>query len=462
MNIYDFAIIGSGPCGLISANLLSDKGKTIVIEQGPNIEDRERNIYTFSQISSGYVGAGINIAFGSPPVLLSEGRCIGGGSTVNSSLHHKTPPHIWKKWRELYGLKGFDEEIVSNSYKEIENIFNTKKGMINPSIFYKTAELMGEKVERIPRWGEEDKLGKLDRWTAKKIFYKKLLKKGVLIKYLSKFLTARRDKDKNWIIYFKDLRNGEKYILRAKNLILALGAGKTPLALRSLGLKHRFLGKFEIHPSSRLSVFFPDSKKSNSIVEPFQITGHFPHLMIGSSATRNELSESFYPFKTNIHGIDFSYVQNFYAMAPSNKKGTIFLKGPFKGLKFYFLDDQAKYSLINGIELIIKIAKEANSPFIYNSGMVLDLRRNNSKSLLNKFISTTINQTLSSVHVMSSAAIGENSKICPLNSKGKVNGIDNLLVIDQSTMPTCPTVNPQATSCVISLINTRYFLNEQK
>ena len=94
--------------------------------------------------------------------------------------------------------------------------------------------------------------------------------------------------------------------------------------------------------------------------------------------------------------------------------------------------------------------------------MVLDLTRNNSKNLLNKFISSTINKTLSSVHVMSSAAIGENSRLCPLNSRGRLNGIDNLLVIDQSTMPTCPTVNPQATSCVISLINTKYFLNDKR
>ena len=146
MNIYDFAIIGSGPCGLISSNLLSDQGKTIVIEEGPKIDDREKYVYTFSQISSGYAGAGINIAFGSPPVLLSEGKCVGGGSTVNSSLHHKTPSHIWKKWSEIYGLKGFDDETVRNSYKEIEYIFNTKKGIIKPSIFYETAKSIGEKV----------------------------------------------------------------------------------------------------------------------------------------------------------------------------------------------------------------------------------------------------------------------------------------------------------------------------
>ena len=162
-NLYDYVIIGSGPCGMVSGDLLSKKGKTIIIEEGPIIEDSEEDIYTFQQISNGYVGGGINIAFGFPPVLLSEGKCLGGGSTVNSSLHHRAPLNVWNKWRELYELKGFDEELVEKSYEEIENIFSTKTGNIETSIFYETAELIGEKVKRIPRWGKEDNKGRLNR-----------------------------------------------------------------------------------------------------------------------------------------------------------------------------------------------------------------------------------------------------------------------------------------------------------
>ena len=60
----------------------------------------QRPVFKFPTIRM-YAGAGINIAFGSPPVLLSEGRCVGGGSTLNSSLNHEAPSHIWKKWREI-------------------------------------------------------------------------------------------------------------------------------------------------------------------------------------------------------------------------------------------------------------------------------------------------------------------------------------------------------------------------
>lgn len=462
LNSYDYVVIGSGPCGMVSGNLLSKKGKTIIIEEGPELADREEDIYTFNQISNGYVGGGINIAFGYPPVLLSEGKCVGGGSAVNSSLHHRAPSYVWHKWRDLYKLEGFDEKLVEKSYEEIENIFSAKKGNIKTSIFYETAELIGEKVARIPRWGEEDNEGRLNRWTARKIFYMKLIKNGTEILHLTKFLSAERDKNNNWNIYLKDLKNDKKFRILSSNLILAMGAGKTPLALRNLGLKHSQLGKFEIHPSARVSCYFPNSERSKSIVEPFQITGYFPHLMIGSSATRSELSASFYPYKKNVDKINFSFVQNFYAMAPSNKKGKIVLTGLFKGLKFYFLDNKAKFYLKKGIKLIIKIAKEANSPLIYHSGMTLDLNKINNEKIIYRFIESSIKKTLSSVHVMSSASIGENRRLCPLNSKGKIPGINNLLIVDQSSLPTCPTVNPQATSCVISLINTKKFLNEKK
>ena len=458
MQNFDFVVIGSGPCGMLSASILSKKGKTLIVEEGPEINDREKDIYTFPQISSGYVGGGINVAFGIPPVLLSEGKCVGGGSAVNSSLHHRAPDHIWKKWREIFSISGFEQDIVNSSYEEIEKIFSAELGTISPSVFYQTAESIGEKVTRIPRWGVEDSKGSFDRWTARKIFKLKIKKNGGEINSLTRYLGAKRDKNNCWIIYLKDLKKKIKYSISASNLILALGAGKTPLALSKIGLSHKQLGKFEIHPSARVSCYFPRSKRSNAIVEPFQITGHFPYIMIGSSATRIELSESNYPFKNNLHNIDFSYVQNFYSMAPSNTKGKIILKGLFKGLKFYSLDKITKYSLEKGLNIIINVAKQAGAKAIYHTGMVLDSCSLNDQESIKKFIDSSIKKTLCSVHVMASAPIGENKLLCPLNSDGKIPGINNLLIIDQSTMPTCPTVNPQGTACVISYINSNKFL----
>ena len=457
---YDFIVVGSGPCGLLSASLLGQIGKCLVIDQGKKIKQEENDTYTFNHIYNAYVGNGFNLAFGFPPVILSEGKVVGGGSTVNSSLHHRAPNHIWDLWRKKYFLKGFNNEKVNEGYKKIEEIFCTNIGKVEPSIFYKSAIIKGEKVERIPRWGKENNKGNLNRYTAAKIFIDQIKSNNGHIFESTKFLKAYRDRNNDWVVYLKNISTKKKYILSCKNLVLAMGAGYTPSALYDLGLRHQKLGKFEIHPTARISLYYPKEKKPISVVEPFQITGHFPNLMIGSSANKSALSESNYPFKENIHNIDYSKVQNFYSMSPSSKKGSIIMKGLLKNTKFYFLDSKTRLIIKKGLNIIINIGKESNCEYIYHSGMVINKKNLDDKKLVNLFMEKCIQKTLSSVHIMASSSIGENKFLCPLNSSGKINGIENLLIIDQSTFPSCPTVNPQATATLFSLINTTNYMKK--
>ena len=43
MELFDYVVIGSGPCGMLSGSLLSENGKTLIVEQGPKIDDTEKN-----------------------------------------------------------------------------------------------------------------------------------------------------------------------------------------------------------------------------------------------------------------------------------------------------------------------------------------------------------------------------------------------------------------------------------
>ena len=180
--------------------------------------------------------------------------------------------------------------------------------------------------------------------------------------------------------------------------------------------------------------------------------------MIGSSANKTSLSESNYPFRDNKHNIDYSKVQNFYSMSPSNKKGRIVMRGFLKNTKFYFLDYKTKLIIKKGLKIIINIAQKSNCEYIYHAGMIINKKNLENKKMVNSFINSCIQKTLSSVHIMASSSIGENKLLCPLNSLGKIDGIENLLVIDQSTFPSCPTVNPQATASLLSMLNTKNYM----
>ena len=135
MNTLDYIVIGSGPCGLlVNAELIKNGLNGICLESGTRIPTATKDSYRAKQLLDGYRYSGLNVIFGKNPILLSEGNCLGGGSSVNSSLHHRTPKHIWKKWEIKYGLLGFDEKIINSLYEEIESLFDVSLGPAKTNI----------------------------------------------------------------------------------------------------------------------------------------------------------------------------------------------------------------------------------------------------------------------------------------------------------------------------------------
>ena len=115
--------------------------------------------------------------------------------------------------------------------------------------------------------------------------------------------------------------------------------------------------------------------------------------------------------------------------------------------------------IIFGLENIIKIASKSNYSHIYSGGGIINLN-SHTINARNKFIKKTIEKTLSSVHIFSSAAAGENHEICPIRSNGAVDGIKGVYIMDSSCIPSCPTVNPQSTTVIFALKMIREFLNK--
>ena len=454
--MLDYIVIGSGPSGLLVNGELSNfKLKGLCLEKGKSINSKIEDVYTASQIINGYKNSGINPLIGLPPLLLSEGECLGGGSVLNSSLHHRVPKSIWNNWIVNYNLENFSYEEAQSLYEEIEKIFSCSLGDSEMPIFYKTASNQ-MKVERISRWGSH-KQGKFERKTAYDVAKEHYPKSIKNIKTNVEVIKIIKERDDSFTLLCKE-KNIEKnvtYKLKSKYLFLCCGAGSSPILLSTLGYHHKRLGFFKVHPTARISLATINNQTYSEIVEPFQITEFFPELMIGSSANRDYLSELNYPFRNNMR--NFSNCLNLYSMAPSNQTGKIILNGIFKGLKFYFLDNDAKNRIEFGLNKIIKIASEKEYSHAFSPGGEISL--NDIKNInINKFINETIKKTLSSVHIFSSAACGGNSKDCPINSNGSVPGISGIYLMDSSIIPSCPTVNPQSTVSIFALKMIREFL----
>jgi choline dehydrogenase-like flavoprotein len=116
----DVAIIGSGAGGGTAAEILADSGLAVaLLEEGPlatsaDFEMREADAYPQLYQESAARKTrdkAINIL---------QGRCVGGGTTVNWTSSFRTPPATLAWWQKEFGLSGFSVEDMAPWFARME------------------------------------------------------------------------------------------------------------------------------------------------------------------------------------------------------------------------------------------------------------------------------------------------------------------------------------------------------
>ena len=116
----DVAIVGSGAGGGVTAEILSAAGLSVVIvEEGPLVGSsefrmREREAYPrLYQESAGRQSL-------DKAITILQGRCVGGGTTVNWTSSFRTPPRTLAHWNKAYGLDGLTEAALAPWFARME------------------------------------------------------------------------------------------------------------------------------------------------------------------------------------------------------------------------------------------------------------------------------------------------------------------------------------------------------
>ncbi|MGL4500300.1 MAG: NAD(P)-binding protein, partial [Planktothrix sp.] len=77
----EIAVIGSGPGGAITACLLAEAGRDVLlIEEGAYLSLESCEPFSVEEMIQKYRNGGLTAAFGQPKIQYVEGRCVGGGS----------------------------------------------------------------------------------------------------------------------------------------------------------------------------------------------------------------------------------------------------------------------------------------------------------------------------------------------------------------------------------------------
>ncbi len=102
---FDYVVVGSGAGGASAARTLADAtGSIAVVEEGPAVATADfdsRALPTFHRL---YRGMGAQATGGRAPMLVLQGRCLGGTTVVNSAILRRLPEEVWAEWARDHGL----------------------------------------------------------------------------------------------------------------------------------------------------------------------------------------------------------------------------------------------------------------------------------------------------------------------------------------------------------------------
>jgi choline dehydrogenase-like flavoprotein len=116
----DAVIVGTGAGGGTAAEILAEAGwRLVLIEEGPLKSSRDFRMRESDAYPQLYQESAARKT-GDKAINILQGRCVGGGTTVNWTSSFRTPPATLDYWQRAYGLRGYSVESMAPWFARME------------------------------------------------------------------------------------------------------------------------------------------------------------------------------------------------------------------------------------------------------------------------------------------------------------------------------------------------------
>lgn len=471
----EIVVIGSGPGGAITACLLAEAGREVLlIEEGTHYSLSSCAPFSIDEMQQKYRNGGQTVALGKNKIAYVEGRCVGGGSEINSGLYHRTPPDILERWKEEFQVQALSETDLLPNFEQCERDVSVSflPHAAPPASLklHDGATQLGWKSLEIPRWFRYDESASTSaapgkRQSMTETFIPRFLKAGGKLQANSRAERIRQD-GPGWTIEVT-VSGRSPMRIGAEQLFLCAGAVHTPTLLRRSGITRNIGDALQVHPTAKIVARFPDPVNSSAMGVPVhQVKEFSPRLSLGcsiSSPAYVALGMLDHPEAARETAHSWQNHATYYAMITSEGRGCIRTLPRFRDpLVRYALTERDRRNLADGLRKLAQTLFAAGATALFPSltrgpGLRDDSGLKNIPEILPDGIAN-----LMTIHLFSSCPMGEDQSKCATDSFGRVHGFKNLFVNDASLLCTAPGVNPQGTIMALARRNTLHFLAQPK
>jgi choline dehydrogenase-like flavoprotein len=476
--VGEVVVIGSGPGGAITACLLAEAGlNVLLIEEGAYFPLDSCQPFSQEEMVQKYRNGGITTAIGNPKIQYVEGRCVGGGSEINSGLYHRTPSTVLEEWEKDFEVEALSEADLLPHFQFCEQAVNVCKlpGQA-PAASLKLqegADKLGWQALEVPRWfryratSDVAEIPQGKRCSMTETFIPRALQAGCRLLPNTKVLKIHQI-SQQWIlesIYTGNAASVGSFRIRAESVFVCCGAIQTPALLRRSGIVRNIGNSLQMHPTIKLVAQFPMVINSEDMGVPVHQVKEFSPLMsFGCSISSPKylaLAMNDHPTYMDEVNCAWRKMAIYYAMISPQGKGSIRTIPMFKDpLVRYKLLPEDLRTLSEALRKLAMLMFEAGAIALFPSiNGERRLTRREDISRLPELLPPA-HTNLMTVHVFSSCPMGENQRICAADSFGRVHGFQNLYISDASLLCTAPGVNPQGSIMAIARRNTLKFLGK--
>jgi choline dehydrogenase-like flavoprotein len=129
----DVAIVGTGAGGAMAADILSAAGlRVLLVEEGPlrsSSDFRMRETDAYPQLYQASAARKTR----DKAINILQGRCVGGGTTVNWTSSFRTPAETLEHWAHEYGLQGFGADDLAPWFDAVEQKLSITPWAVAPN-----------------------------------------------------------------------------------------------------------------------------------------------------------------------------------------------------------------------------------------------------------------------------------------------------------------------------------------
>jgi choline dehydrogenase-like flavoprotein len=474
----EIVVIGAGPGGAITAALLAEAGRDVLlVEEGPHLSLESAPHFSREEIAQKYRNGGITVAMGAAKVAYVEGRCVGGGSEVNRGLYQRSAPEVLDGWRKEFAVDGLSETEMRLHHEACERIAKVADlpGPA-PPLSQKLAEgaaRLGWKAVAVPRlvsYVRDDATGEVHgrKQSMSETFVPRFLDAGGQLLAETRALHLSRHAGR-WQVRARRVAAGQtprRLDLVADTVIVACGATQTPALLRRSGFTRHVGDTLRFHPMVKVVARFAEEINPPDQLDPVHQVKEFdPRFSLGCSiSSPPTLALSLIDHPEHLGEIDrhWRYLAMYYAQVTGGR-GVV---RPIPGFRDALVRSQYNATdmrdLAAGLRALGECLFAAGAVALYPAIAGASVLRSPADLASLPAELPAGATSLSAFHLFATCPMGEDPARCATDSFGKVRGAEGLYVNDTSLLPGPTIVNPQGTVMAIAHRNALRLLEARR